>query len=224
LSLSSRPVVLGVAGGSGSGKSTVVSEVTRLLGPGIVSVLRHDAYYRDLSHLEFEQREQVNYDHPDSLETDLLARHVEALLEGQAVESPTYDFSTHLRREETERIEPHAVLILDGILILADEALRGLMDLKVFVDAEADVRLTRRTRRDMRVRGRSAESVLAQFEATVRPMHEQFVEPSQRHADLLVRGGGYNRVAVETVVTRVKALLAKRDQPVRTRPTPARLF
>lgn len=224
MTLSSRPIVLGIAGGSGSGKTTVVREIARILGPGLVSVLRHDAYYRDLSHLEFEEREQVNYDHPDSLETDLLARHVEALLEGQGVDSPTYDFSTHLRRAETERMEPRPVLILDGILILTDEALRDLMDLKVFVDTEADVRLMRRTRRDMRDRGRSAESVLAQFEATVRPMHGQFVEPSKRFADLLVPEGGYNRVAMDLVVNRTKTLLAERAPSIRTRPTPARLF
>ena len=222
--LTSRPVVLGVAGGSGSGKSTVVREVARLLGHNLVSVLRHDAYYRDRSDLAFEEREQVNYDHPEALETDLLARHVEALLEGEAVDLPTYDFSTHLRRTETERMEPRPVLILDGILILADESLRGLMDLKVFVDTEEDVRLSRRTRRDMRDRGRSAESVLAQFEATVRPMHEQFVEPCRQFADLLVSEGGYNRPAVDLVVRRVKALLAERSQPGRTKPTPARSF
>ena len=222
--LSSRPVVLGVAGGSGSGKSTVVKEVARILGPGLVSVLRHDAYYRDRSDLAFEEREKVNYDHPEALETDLLARHVEALLEGEPVDLPTYDFSTHLRRTQTERMEPRPVLILDGILILAGEALRDLMDLKVFVDTEADVRLARRTRRDMRDRGRSAESVLAQFEATVRPMHQQFVEPSKQFADVLVPEGGYNRVAVDGVVSKVKALLAERSPPGHTRPTPARYF
>ena len=218
--MSVRPAVLGVAGGSGSGKSTVVREVTRILGSERVSILRHDAYYRDLSHLEFEEREKVNYDHPDSLETELLVQHVEALLQGQAVDAPTYDFTTHTRRAETERVEPHAVLILDGILILADKGLRELMDLKVFVDTEADVRLVRRIRRDMKKRGRSADSVMAQFEATVRPMHQEFVEPSKRYADLLVPEGGYNRVAVDLVVTKVKTLLAERTTPTRGWPEP----
>lgn len=204
-------MVLGVAGGSGSGKSTVVREVTRILGAGTVGVLRHDAYYRDMSHLSFEEREKINFDHPDSLETDLLVRHVETLCRGEAVDLPTYDFATHLRRPETERMRPHPLLVLDGILILAHEGLRELMDLKVFVDTDADVRLMRRTRRDMRVRGRTAESVLAQFEATVRPMHQKFVEPSKRHADLIVPEGGYNRVAVDLLVTRLRALLAERS-------------
>ena len=218
--MSGRPVVLGVAGGSGSGKSTVVREVTRILGSEVVSVLRHDAYYRDQSHLEFEERVEVNYDHPDSLETELLIRHVETLLQGEAVDVPTYDFTTHTRGTDTERVVPHPVLILDGILILADKELRELMDLKVFVDTDADVRLMRRTRRDMRKRGRSAESVMAQFEATVRPMHQEFVEPSKRHADMLVPEGGYNRLAVDLVVTKVKALLAARATPARAWPEP----
>lgn len=220
MTMSWRPVVLGVAGGSGSGKSTVVREVTRILGSEVVSVLRHDAYYRDQSHLEFEERVEVNYDHPDSLETELLIRHVEALLGGESVDVPTYDFTTHTRRAETERVEPHPVLILDGILILADEELRDLMELKVFVDTDADVRLMRRTRRDMRKRGRSAESVMAQFEATVRPMHQEFVEPSKRYADMLVPEGGYNRLAVDLVVTKLKALLAERATPARAWPAP----
>ncbi len=217
---SGRPVVLGVAGGSGSGKSTVVREVTRILGSEVVSVLRHDAYYRDQSHLEFEERVEVNYDHPDSLETELLIRHVEAILQRETVDVPTYDFTTHTRRAETGRVEPHPLLILDGILILADRELRELMDLKVYVDTEADVRLMRRTRRDMRKRGRSAESVMAQFEATVRPMHQEFVEPSKRYADMLVPEGGYNRLAVDLVVTKVKALMAERRPPAPAWPVP----
>ncbi len=218
--MSGRPVVLGVAGGSGSGKSTVVREVTRILGSEVVSVLRHDAYYRDQSHLEFEERVEVNYDHPDSLETELLIRHVEALLQSEAVDVPTYDFTTHTRGTGTDRVVPHPVLIIDGILILADKELRELMDLKVFVDTDADVRLMRRTRRDMRKRGRSAESVMAQFEATVRPMHQEFVEPSKRHADMLVPEGGYNRLAVDLVVTKVKALLSEQRTPARAWPEP----
>lgn len=220
--LSPRPVVLGVAGGSGSGKSTVVKEVTRILGPSLVSVLRHDAYYRDRSDLTFEEREKVNYDHPDSLETDLLAQHVAALLEGRPVESPTYDFCTHLRRPETLRMEPRPVLILDGILILADQDLRDLMDVKVFVDTDPETRLSRRTRRDMRDRGRSKASVLAQFDETVTPMHQQFVEPSKAHADLLVPEGGYNQPAVDQVVSRLKELLTQRAD--KTKPTPARFL
>lgn len=206
-----RTVVLGVAGGSGSGKSTVVSEVRRLLGSGWTTVLHQDAYYRDLSHIPFEERVAVNFDHPRSLENELLVQHVAALLRRESVEAPLYDFSTHTRRAETETHEPAPIVILDGILVLADAHLRGLMDLKVFVDTEADLRLIRRIRRDVIERGRTPESVIAQYEATVRPMHLEFVEPSKRHADLVVPEGGFNRVAVDLVVARLRALLEADD-------------
>ena len=209
--MASRPVVLGVAGGSGSGKSTVVREVCRILGPGVASVMHHDAYYRDLSKLSFEERAAVNFDHPESLETELMVAHVESLLEGRAVELPTYDFSTHTRAAAVEVREPTPVLVLDGILVLADPRLRAAMDLKVFVDTEADLRLLRRIRRDVVKRGRTADSVIAQYEATVRPMHLEFVEPSKRYADLIVPEGGYNRVAVDLVVSKLRALMAQRE-------------
>lgn len=205
-----RPVVLGVAGGSGSGKSTVVREIRRLLGPGATSVLAHDAYYRDLSHLPRAQRATVNFDHPESLETELMVEHVSELLDGREVELPVYDFPNHSRSDAVERRRPAPVLLLDGILVLADARLRDLMDLRVFVDTAADLRLLRRLRRDMRDRGRSAESVIEQYERTVRPMHREFVEPSKRHADLLVPEGGHNRVAVDLVVAKVRNLLADR--------------
>jgi uridine kinase len=206
-----RTVVLGVAGGSGSGKSTVVSEVCRLLEPGYTTVLHQDAYYRDLAHIPFEERVTVNFDHPRSLENELLVEHVEALLRGEPVEAPLYDFSTHTRRRETEPHAPAPVVILDGILVLADPHLRERMDLKVFVDTEADLRLIRRIRRDVIERGRTPESVIAQYEATVRPMHLEFVEPSKRHADLVVPEGGFNRVAVDLVVARLRSLLEAAD-------------
>lgn len=208
-----RPVVLGVAGGSGSGKSTVVREVRRILGEAQASVLHHDAYYRDLAHLPFERRVDVNFDHPDSLETELMVEHIGRLLQGQAVDVPTYDFATHTRSARTERMAPTPVLVLDGILVLADARLREAMDLKVFVDTDPDIRLLRRIRRDVVKRGRTADSVIAQYEATVRPMHLEFVEPSKRHADLVVPEGGYNRVAVDLVVNRIRALLAERSVP-----------
>lgn len=207
-------MVLGVAGGSGSGKSTVVREIRRILGEEATVVLHHDAYYRDLRHLPPAQRATVNFDHPESLETGLMVDHARALLEGRAVELPTYDFPTHTRRDETERRRPAPVLVLDGILVLADARLRDLMDLKVFVDTDPDIRLIRRLRRDMRDRGRSAESVIDQYERTVRPMHREFVEPSKRHADLLVPEGGYNRVAVDLVVTKLRNLLRERGLEV----------
>lgn len=215
-----RPIVMGVAGGSGSGKSTVVREVRRALPASVVSVLAHDAYYRDLSDVPFEERVEVNFDHPDSLETSLMVTQVCALLEGSSVEVPRYDFSAHVRRRETRPLAPTPVLILDGILVLADPELRALMDLKVFVDTDADVRLLRRIRRDVARRGRSTQSVLRQYERTVRPMHLEFVEPSRRYADLLVPEGGYNRVAVDLVVTKLRRLMAEAGSAVATPSTP----
>jgi len=205
-----RPVVLGVAGGSGSGKSTVVKEVCRILGNGLTSVLHHDSYYRDLAHLPFEARVEVNFDHPDALETALMVEHLRALLRGAPAEIPTYDFSTHTRAQQTELLHPTPVVVVDGILVLADPRLRDTMDLKVFVDTEADIRLLRRIRRDVVKRGRTADSVIAQWETTVRPMHLEFVEPSKRFADLVVPEGGYNRVAVDLVVNRLRTLMRER--------------
>ena len=210
-----RTVVLGVAGGSGSGKSTVVREVCRLLHPEEATILHHDAYYRDLGHLPFSERVSVNFDHPDSLQTELMVEHARQLMDGRAVDVPVYDFSRHLRRRETERRDPATVVILDGILVLADARLRELMDLKVFVDTEADLRLIRRIRRDVVERGRTAHSVITQYEATVRPMHLEFVEPSKRFADLVVPEGGFNRVAVDLVVARLRSLLARKGAPAR---------
>lgn len=207
-----RPVVLGVAGGSGSGKSTVVREICRILGDGSALVIHHDAYYRDLSHLPRGQRATVNFDHPESLDTELMVDHVTTLLEGTEVELPTYDFSTHARSPATERRAPAPVVILDGILVLADARLRALMDLKVFVDTDADIRLIRRLRRDLQDRGRSLGSVIDQYEQTVRPMHRQFVEPSKRHADVIVPEGGRNSVAVRMLVDTVRTTMEGRER------------
>lgn len=206
-----RPVVLGVAGGSGSGKSTVVREVCRSLGEDVASVLHHDSYYRDLAHLPFEARVTVNFDHPDALETELMVEHLHALLRGMPVEVPTYDFSTHTRATRKELLHPTPVVVVDGILVLADARLRATMDLKVFVDTEPDIRLLRRIRRDVMKRGRTADAVIAQYEATVRPMHLEFVDPSKRFADLVVPEGGYNRMAVDLVVARLRALMGQRS-------------
>lgn len=207
--LRDRPILLGVAGGSGSGKTTVVRRIVEALGPGAVVVLHHDSYYRDSGHLPREERAGINYDHPDALETDLLVAHLGRLLAGHAVEMPVYDFAEHVRRAETVRVEPRPVVILDGILILWDERLRKLMDVKLFVDADSDVRLDRRLRRDMEERGRSAESVLTQYMATVRPMHLEFVEPSKRYADVIIPRGGHNRIGVDLVVATVRGMLER---------------
>jgi len=203
-------VILGVAGGSGSGKSTVVREVVRALGDDTASVLRHDWYYRDLAHLPLADRGGVNFDHPDSLETELLRSHLQQLLAGVAIQAPVYDFSSHTRASGTVWVEPTRLIVLDGILVLAHAELREFMDLAVFVDTEPDVRLIRRIRRDTQNRGRTAESVVGQYEKTVRPMHLEFVEPSRRHADLTIHEGGHNRVAVELVITRARELLKVR--------------
>ncbi len=204
-----RPVLIGVAGGSGSGKTTVVRRIVEAIGPADAAVLHHDSYYRDASHLPFEERATINYDHPESLETALLIEHLRSLMDGESVEVPIYDFARHVRRPETQHLDPRPVLILDGILILWDRRLRDLMDVKLFVDADADVRLGRRLRRDMEERARSAESVLTQYMKTVRPMHLEFVEPSKRYADVIIPRGGHNRVGVDVVIATVKARLER---------------
>ena len=208
--MSNRPVLIGVAGGSGSGKTTVVRRIIEALGGADdVAVIHHDSYYRDASSLPPEERAGINYDHPDSLETELLIRHLEGLLEGEAVDVPVYDFTNHVRLDRTQRVEPRPAIILDGILILWDPRLRELMDVRLFVDADADVRLARRLRRDVQERGRSPQSVLDQYMETVRPMHLEFVEPSKRYADVILPRGGHNKVGVQMVVASVKGVIQR---------------
>lgn len=202
-----KPIVIGVAGGSGSGKTTVVREIMRGIGPDQVTVIHHDSYYRDHANLSAEDRSRLNYDHPESLETELLVEHVRRLCAGESVEVPVYDFTLHQRRKETTTVRPAKVVIVDGILILWDPALRELMDIKIFVDADPDVRLIRRLSRDITERGRTVESVIEQYTGTVRPMHLEFVEPTKRYADLIVPRGGHNRVAIDMLVTKIKAVL-----------------
>jgi uridine kinase len=196
------PLIIGIAGGSGSGKTTVAEALVEAIDG--VTYIQHDAYYRHQPHLNFEQRSRVNYDHPDSLETELLIAHLQALREGRPIERPDYDFTQHLRREETVPVAPAPVVVLEGILVLADPGLRDLMDLKVFVDTDPDLRLARRLERDLTERGRSAESVLGQYLATVRPMHLEYVEPSKRHADLIIPGG-MKVGAVATIIELIRA-------------------
>ncbi|MDT8436338.1 MAG: uridine kinase [Gemmatimonadota bacterium] len=204
-----RPLILGVAGGSGSGKTTVVSQIMRVLHPTPVSVLHHDSYYRDHHELTLEQRARINYDHPDSLETPLLAEHLRTLLADEAVEEPVYDFTTHRRTADTRRIEPNPIVILDGILILAEPELRELMDIRVYVETDSDLRFIRRLLRDTKERGRTVESVIRQYQETVRPMHLQFVEPSRRDADIIVPFGRENRVAISMLVARLRARVSE---------------
>jgi uridine kinase len=204
----SRPVVVGVAGGSGSGKTTVVREIVRALGPERVTLIQHDSYYKDRSGLAPEERADVNYDHPDALDTPLLVQHVRELVAGRTARVPVYDFSTHTRTARTEPAEPRPAVIVEGILVLAEPDLRALMDIKVFVDTDADLRFIRRLARDVSERGRTNESVVAQYLGTVRPMHLEFVEPSKRHAHVIVPEGGENAVAVDMLVTKIRAIAA----------------
>ena len=202
------PVVIGVAGGSGSGKTTVVRRIVDSLGPEHVVVLEHDRYYRDRNDLRLEERAALNYDHPDSLETSLLVRHLQDLKAGQPVEVPLYDFTSHARRGDTQRCQPRRAIIVEGILIFADRALRDAMDIKVFVDADADTRFIRRLQRDVAERGRTMESVIEQYQGTVKPMHFDFVEPTKRYADLIIPVGGHNAVAVDLMLSLVRSLTA----------------
>ena len=198
-----RPLILGVAGGSGAGKSTVVRRVIEQM-PGIsVRLLHHDSYYRDFPDLTVEERALINYDHPDSLETPLLVEHLQALIRGEAVEVPKYDFSCHRRTDSTRRVEPAPVVIVDGILVLADPELRELMDIRVYVETDPDMRFIRRLLRDTRERDRTVQSVVEQYRGSVRPMHLEFVEPSRRHAHVIVPFGGENEVAVRMLVARL---------------------
>lgn len=204
--MSPKPIVIGVAGGSGSGKTTVVNRIVETLGDARVSVLAHDRYYRDRNDLRLEERAALNYDHPDSLETDLLVRHVHELRGGRAIEAPVYDFARHARTSGTEAIAPGRAVIVEGILIYTDAALRELMDVKVFVDTDDDTRFIRRLQRDIAERGRSVESVIEQYLSTVKPMHLEFVEPSKRYADIIVPQGGHNTVAIDMLLRLIRGL------------------
>ncbi len=202
------PTVIGVAGGSGSGKTTVVRRIVDSLGPEQVVVLEHDRYYRDRNDLRLEERASLNYDHPDSLESDLLVEHVRTLKAGRPVDVPLYDFTRHARRSDRQHCEPRRAIIVEGILIFTEPALRELMDVKVFVDADADTRFIRRLQRDVAARGRTLESVIEQYLGTVKPMHFEFVEPTKRYADLIIPLGGHNTVAIDLMLSLVRSLTA----------------
>lgn len=205
--LRTTPLVIGIAGGTGSGKTTVANVILERVGANNITYLPHDAYYKDLTSLPSTQRSQVNFDHPDSLETDLLIRHINALKSWQPINLPIYDFKTHTRTSQTFTIQPQNVIIVEGILIFVEPALRYLFDVKIFVDTAPDICFIRRLQRDISERGRTTESVINQYLSTVRPMHQEFVEPSKRYADVIIPEGGYNTVAMDMVVARVNALL-----------------
>ncbi|WP_436792916.1 uridine kinase [Actinospongicola halichondriae] len=200
-------VVLGVAGGSGSGKTSVVDKIVADVGAARVSVLRHDRYYHDLGHLPLDERRGVNVDHPSAFDDDLFVDHVQTLVRGASVDTPRYDYATFTRVDGRDRVEPSPVVLIEGILLFASPRIRDLVDVKVYVDADADLRLLRRLRRDVLHRGRSVEDVITQYERTVRPMHLEFVEPSKRWADVIVPRGVENVVGVDLVTTRVESLL-----------------
>ncbi len=205
-----RPLVIAVVGGTGSGKTTVADAIVAAIGAGSAAVLDQDAYYRDLAHLPLGERRQVNFDHPDSIDTDLLVLHLEQLIAGLAVDKPTYDFSAHTRATARIRVAPGDVVLVEGILLLTDARLRELFDIKIFVDVGDDVRFIRRLLRDTRERGRSMEDVVDQYLSTVRPMHLEFVEPSKRYADIILPDGGFNRIGIEMIQARVERELQRR--------------
>lgn len=204
-----HPITIGVAGGTGSGKTTVALKVLEQVGFDRIAYLPHDAYYRDASDLPPAERARLNFDHPDSLDNDLLIEHLQQLQAGQSVEIPVYDFKTHSRLTETRHIDPQPVILVEGILIFADKRLRDLMDVKIFVDTDADIRFIRRLQRDITERGRTVESVIDQYLRTVRPMHLEFVEPSKRYADVIIPEGSFNEVAIEMVAARLRALVGE---------------
>jgi len=201
------PLVIGIAGGSGSGKTTVAQEILNRVGADRIAYLQHDSYYKDLSGLPPTLRMEVNFDHPNSLETELLIKHVIALRDHQPVEVPIYDFATHSRTTQTFSVTPRGVVLVEGILIFAEPELRKLFDVKIFVDTDSDVRFIRRLHRDITERSRTTESVIKQYQATVRPMHLEFVEPSKRYADVIIPEGGHNIAALDMVVARIETLL-----------------
>jgi uridine kinase len=212
-----KPIIIGLAGGTGSGKTIVARAILERVGPDRVAYIQHDSYYKDLSHLPPVDRPKVNFDCPDALETELLVKHLKELLGGNAVEVPVYDFKNHIRTNKTRHVEPKPVIIVEGILIFTDKRLREMMDVKIYVEADADIRFIRRLARDITERGRTVHSVINQYLTTVRPMHLKFVEPSKRHADLIIPKGGFNEVAIEIIVAKVKEWLANNKSVTKDR-------
>ncbi len=203
-----KPIIIGVAGGTASGKTTVADAILDRVGRDRIVFIQHDAYYRDLSHLPLEERRKLNFDHPDALETELLVAHLRQLQAGKPIEVPVYDFTTYQRRDISRRVEPRRVILVEGILIFVDRELREMMDIKLYVDTDADLRFIRRLQRDIQQRDRTMETVIDQYLTTVRPMHLEFVEPSKRYADVIIPAGGFNQTAVEMIVARIEGMLA----------------
>jgi uridine kinase len=202
-------MIIGISGGTGSGKTTVAQKIINSVGGGNVVFLQHDSYYRNLGDMPMELRHKVNFDHPDALDTDLMMNHIEALRAGESIEQPTYDYATHSRRSETVHVNPRPVIIVEGILVFVNPEMRALMDLKIFVDTDADIRFIRRLDRDVHERGRTVESVISQYTTVVRPMHLQFVEPSKRYADIIIPEGGHNEVGIDLITGKIRSILER---------------
>lgn len=202
-------MIIGISGGTGSGKTTVAQKIISSVGDANVVYLQQDSYYRNLGDMPLDLRHRVNYDHPDAFDTELLINHLEALRAGESIEQPTYDYATHSRRTATIHLDPQPVIVVEGILVFVNPQLRALMDLKIFVDTDADIRFIRRLDRDVNERGRSVQSIITQYTTTVRPMHLQFVEPSKRYADIIIPEGGFNDVGIDLITGKIKSFLGE---------------
>ena len=204
-----RPIFIGITGGTGSGKSTIAKEIYRQFGEECIAMIEQDSYYKDQSHLSMDDRVKTNYDHPNAFDNNLLVSHLESLLNGPCIQKPSYDFSIHNRIEDTTKVEPKEIVIVEGILILEDPRIRELLDIKIYVDTDADVRIIRRMVRDINERGRTIESVINQYLNVVKPMHNQFTEPTKKFADIIIPEGGHNKVAIDIIVAKIKEVLGK---------------